>query len=70
MRIGDFKDKHIFAVMAGNESLTPDEREFLVTDTPGFEESNHSEAEYRAMSDRDLMRAVYWTWSDYAKGQV
>lgn len=69
MKITDFSDERIEAVEAG-APLTAEEREFLVTDTAGFEESwPRKEADYRAMDDATLMRAAYRVWADYASTQ-
>jgi hypothetical protein len=70
MKADHFDDSRISAVMAG-AALTPDERDFLVRDTPTFEEGmSLTEGELRQMSDKDLMRIAYNVWADYASGQV
>lgn len=61
-----FGDERIFAIQAG-APMTAEEREFLVTDTPRFEECTHTEAELRAMSDKDLMSTAYSVWADYTR---
>lgn len=69
MKVSDFDDNFISAVINGTETLTVEEREFLVTDTASFEECCHTKAELREMSDSDLMSTAYWAWSDYVRGQ-
>lgn len=65
-----FTDERIAAVLGGDQ-LTTEEREFLVTDTPRFEECQpEKEADLRAMSDADLMRRCWRIWCDYARGQI
>jgi hypothetical protein len=65
-----FSDERISQVIGG-APLTNDEREFLCTDTPRFEECQpETEADLRAMTDADLMRRCYHIWADYALGQV
>lgn len=70
MSYTDFTDERIEAVLGG-APLTNDEREFLVTDTPRFEECQpETEADLRALNDSDLMRRCYHIWADYAQGQI
>ncbi len=69
MNIRDFTDDRIFAVLDLGHDLTPEEREFLATDTPTFEECEYSEAQLRAMDDRELMEAAYTVWAAYASTQ-
>lgn len=61
-----FGDERIWAVQAGAE-LTPEERAFLLEDTPRFEECAYSADELAAMSDADLMSAAYSAWADYCR---
>lgn len=58
------------AVMQGTKPLTPEERAFLIEDTPNFEEGMHLTSEGLAqLSDADLMREAYNVWADYASTQ-
>jgi hypothetical protein len=61
-----FEDERIWAVQSGAE-LTPEERVFLLDDTPRFEECTHSVEELSAMNDADLMSAAYSAWADYCR---
>lgn len=61
-----FGDERIWAVKAG-APLTPEERAFLLDDTPRFEECFHTKEELEAMSDADLMSAAYSAWADYCR---
>lgn len=71
MKYTDFTDEHIEAVIGGVEALTAAEREFLVTDTPRFEECQpETETDLRALNDADLMRRCSHIWADYARGQI
>lgn len=67
MRVGHFTDALIDAVLNGHP-LSIEEREFLIRDTPTFEECNESQQELSVMSDAELMRAAYSVWADYASG--
>jgi hypothetical protein len=70
MKATHFDDLRIAAIMAG-AALTPDERDFLVRDTPTFEEGmSLTEGELRQMSDKELMQTAYNVWADYASGQI
>lgn len=66
MRISDFTDERISEVRSGHSPLTKEEREFLVRDTPTFEECAESAADLAKMTDADLMAAAYGVWADYA----
>lgn len=71
MRYEHFTDDMIAAVIEGRVGLTTVEREFLVEDTPRFEEcSKELAGELPAMNDPDLMRAAFVVWADYATGQT
>lgn len=71
MNVAHFTDDLIVDVIEGRRELTEAERTFLVTDTPNFEECDKELAvELPSMSDKDLIRAAYSVWSDYASGQV
>lgn len=61
-----FGDDRIWAVQAG-APLTPEERAFLLEDTPRFEECTRTNDELAAMSDADLMSAAYSVWADYCR---
>ncbi len=61
-----FQDDRIWAVQAG-AALTPDERAFLLEDTPKFEECSYSRGELAAMTDANLMSAAYSAWADYCR---
>jgi hypothetical protein len=66
MKLDHFTDDRIAEVRAGSP-LTPEERAFLIRDTPTFEEGMHlTEAELSAMTDKDLMATAYGVWADYA----
>jgi hypothetical protein len=69
MRVDHFTDEIKDQVIAGTRPLTKEEREFLIMDTPMFEECGRDLAvELPKMSDPDLMRAAYGVWADYASG--
>lgn len=71
MNVAHFTDDMIAAVIDGKRDLTEGERQFLLTDTPRFEECDKdTAAELPGMSDKDLMRTAYGVWADYASGQV
>lgn len=66
-----FDDALIEVIVAGARPLTPREREWLVTDTPRFEECQpETEADLRKLSDSALMRRCYEIWADYVSGQI
>jgi hypothetical protein len=69
MNIDHFTNERIKQVQEG-DPLTCDERDFLVGDTPHFEECSHTEEDLRGMTDKDLMNAAYYVWAEYASGQV
>ena len=59
------------AVIQGYKTLTPEERAFLIEDTPNFEEGMHLTSEGLAqLSDAELMREAYNVWADYAQSQM
>lgn len=65
----NYTDFDVPAVLAG-KPLTAEEREFLIRDTPRFEEGmSFTQAHLRTLSDRELMRVAYDVWSDYASTQ-
>lgn len=69
MSIRHFDDRRIYQVIAG-DPLTTEEREFLVTNTPTFEECQpEREVDLRALTDANLMRRAYDVWADYASTQ-
>jgi hypothetical protein len=69
-RVIDFTDQRIDAVLGG-APLSDEEREFLCTDTPRFEECQpDTEADLRALNDAALMRRCWHIWADYAQGQI
>ena len=69
MNVEHFNDLLIHQILCGLP-LTPEEREFLVTDTVTFEECYEKETELRKFSDRDLMKHAYTVWCNYASGQT
>lgn len=67
MRYTDFD---VQAVLSG-KPLTTEERQFLIEDTPRFEEGMHLTSEgLSALSDVALMREAYNVWADYARTQI
>jgi len=54
-------------IIDGRRKLTPEEREFLVSDTPTFEESLSDERDLREMDDSTLMKEYYQTWVEYCR---
>lgn len=62
-----FTDSRINEVISLSLPLTDSEREFLLEDTPRFEECVYSNEELSIMNDAQLMKAAYNTWSDYTK---
>ena len=68
MKISDFSDERIHQVRSGLAPLTAKEREFLVRDTPTFEECADSEDDLSKLNDADLMSTAYGVWADYASG--
>ncbi len=67
MKIDHFTDEQISAIRGGKLRLTPEERAFLLEDTPRFEECDHTPAELAEMPDDKLMTACYSVWADYAR---
>lgn len=61
-----FSDELIEEITSGRRSLTNEERMFLVGESR-MEECSASREECEAMTDQDLMRTIYWAWSDYAR---
>lgn len=58
------------SIVAGSLALTPEQRAFLIRDTPNFEEGMHLTSEGLAqLSDAELMREAYNVWADYASTQ-
>lgn len=67
MNHADFTDERIAEVLEGSP-LTSEEREFLVTDTPTFEECQpEREADLRLLDDAALMRRCHSVWADYVR---
>lgn len=66
----DFDEVRIDDIVSGRVPMTAFERDFLCSDTARFEECQHTEAELRVMSDKDLMNTAYWVWAEYASGQI
>ena len=66
MNLEHFNDERIQAVLSGSP-LTAQEREFLIEDTPHFEECLRTKDELIAMSDSNLMQTAYAVWADYAR---
>jgi hypothetical protein len=66
MRISDFTDERISEVRSGRSPLTQDERDFLIRDTPTFEECAETAADLAQMTDADLIATAYGVWADYA----
>lgn len=64
-----FTDERIADVREGRAHLTDEEREFLVQDTPCFEECDRTEAEMRVLPDSDIMEVAFWVWHEYAQTQ-
>lgn len=65
-----YTDFNVEAALAG-QPLTAAEREFLIRDTPRFEEGMHlTEQSLSTLSDIELMREAYNVWADYASTQV
>ena len=62
-------DERIDQICSG-APMSTEEREFLLEDTPRFEECWHTKDELAGMSDSDLMRAAHQCWWDYARGQM
>jgi len=67
MKIDNFTDDKIGAIQSGVTPLTNEEREFLLQDTPRFEECVFSLEELQSMPDSQLMRACYSVWADYSR---
>lgn len=67
MKHEHFTDERIDDIRSGCMPLTPEERIFLILDTPRHEECELTEAELAAMSDADLMSAAYSVWADYVR---
>jgi hypothetical protein len=71
MKIDHFTDDMIVEVIEGRRVLSEAERRFLIADTPSFEECDKDVArDLPGMSDKDLIRAAYNVWADYASGQI
>lgn len=67
MNAAHFTDERIAEVEAG-APLTPEERAFLLEDTPRFEECDkETAAALPGMDDKTLMRTAYWVWVDYCR---
>ena len=62
-----FTDERIESILAGSP-MTDSERSYLLETVPAFEECSQSAEELAAMSDRDLMTASRYVWTDYARG--
>ncbi len=67
MKHDNFTDERIDDIRDGRTPLTPEERDFLICDTPRFEECVRTKAELAELSDADLMIAAYGVWIDYAR---
>lgn len=61
-----FDDARIDAVRMG-APLTPEERAYLIEDTPTYEECTRTCDELAAMSDADLMTTAMWVWVDFCR---
>lgn len=66
MQILHFTDERINEIHKGSP-MTSEERSFLLTDTPRFEECTHKADELASMTDSGLMHAAYGVWADYAR---
>ena len=65
-----FTDELIAAVLEGRRSLSEAERQYLIADTPTFEECSKEVArDLPSLSDKDLMRTAYNVWAEYVSGQ-
>lgn len=69
MSVSHFTEEIVNDVMQGVRLLTKEEHDFLIKDTPSFEECMETREALDALGDCELMRACYRTWSDYAGGQ-
>jgi hypothetical protein len=69
MDILHFDHMRISEIESGDTPMTPDERAFLIRDTPNFEECDKNREELSMLDDIGLMRAAYGVWSDYASTQ-
>lgn len=67
MNAAHFTDEKIDAIRGGKLRLTPEERAFLLADTPRFEECDYTAEELAGMDDAALMRACYCVWADYVR---
>lgn len=70
MKITHFTEELTNDVLDGVRLLSKEEREFLIKDTPSFEECLEKPEELEKLGDCELMRACYRTWADYASGQI
>lgn len=62
-----FDDECVDEIISGSRPMTAQEREFLVLDTPRFEECQQSEDQLRAMDDKTLMKTAFWAWVEYTR---
>lgn len=62
----EFTDQRIDDIRNG-ASMLPEERTFLLEDTPRYEECGYSTDELGAMSDQDLMATAVGVWADYVR---
>lgn len=67
MNAAHFTDARIAEIDAG-APLTPEERTFLLEDTPRFEECDKEiAAALPSMDDKTLMQTAYGVWADYCR---
>lgn len=66
MNSADFSDERIANILAG-QPMTQAERDFLLNDTPRFEECTHTRYELEKFNDAELMDVAYWVWVDYCR---
>jgi hypothetical protein len=67
MKHEHFTDSRIDDIRSGKSFLTEAERDFLIKDTPRFEECFYTEAELITMDDAALMSAALSVWVDYSR---
>lgn len=67
MNTAHFTDERIEEVTSGRIPLTQEERDFLVSDTPRYEECSRAKSDLEQMSDKDLMNTAFWVWSDFCR---
>jgi hypothetical protein len=63
-----FTDERVDEIKRAN-SMTKDERDYLLEYLPTFEECSHKRVDLETFNDHDLIQHAVWIWTDYCRNQ-